>query len=177
MSIQTASTKIRVMHWHVVYTWCWQSQISYWIYPNQIGCEHTPGSLHLLTTIKNNFSRSRISCSHQRLSKFQTKTINRVTDVEIGSLSKHFRDLSLERLELKIKYYYWKFLSLTWYLILDTWYLILDTWYLMYLRVIVVSKRFKFQNMEDGSLRKKRNLYKITTFELINNHCRIKIMR
>jgi len=39
----------------------------------------------------------------------------------------------------------------------------------MYLRVIVVSKRFKFQNMEEGSLRKKRNLYKITTFELMNN--------
>ena len=45
--------------------------------------------------------------------KVSRQPLKQVMAVDIGFLSKRFWDLSLERFEFKIKYYHWKFLSLT----------------------------------------------------------------
>ena len=113
MSTKTARTEtLWTRCWHVVDT-LWWSIPNHPIYPNQIGCRHTPGSLHDLTSIKITLL---VDVSHKALNDFQSSTFKQVTDVEIGFLSKRFRDLSLERLAFKIKYYRWKFQSLTLYL-------------------------------------------------------------
>ena len=173
MSTQTARTETRVNHRHVVDTWWTRCghvlDTSSWsipnhpIYPNQIGCRHTPGSYNDLTSIKITFL---VDVSLKALNNFQssrlTKTLKQVTDVEIGFLSKRFRDLSLERFEFKIKYYCWKFQSLSIYLMCYAFTAVPLT-FKTDKRQVLNLKRKIWKNVEE------EKKIKMSTIDLINN--------